>query len=39
MNIKKSVLETINVKNNVCFEIRLLEATGVPIPEEKEVPR
>jgi hypothetical protein len=27
------------VKNNLCFEIRLLEATGVPIPDEKEVPR
>lgn len=36
-NIKASVLDRQNVQNNLCFEIRLLEATGIPIPDESKV--
>lgn len=28
-----------NIKNNYLAEIRLIEATGIPIPDEKDVPR
>ena len=36
-NIKNSVLDRLNVLNNLCLEIRLLEATGIPIPDESKV--
>ncbi|CAD8122209.1 unnamed protein product [Paramecium sonneborni] len=38
-NIKQSILDKVNIKNNFLAEIRLIEATGIPIPDEKDVPR
>ncbi|CAD8196479.1 unnamed protein product [Paramecium pentaurelia] len=38
-NIKQSILDKVNIKNNFIAEIRLIEATGIPIPDEKDVPR
>lgn len=39
LNLKQSVLDRANAKNKICFEIKLCGATGVPIPDEKDVPR
>ncbi|CAD8210763.1 unnamed protein product [Paramecium octaurelia] len=38
-NIKQSILDKVNIKNNYIAEIRMIEATGIPIPDEKDVPR
>lgn len=37
-NLKTSVIDR-NSNNVLCLELRVLEATGVPIPDETDVPR